>query len=71
MLILQRFAHIYASLATSATSPTSQAPSPSLSTPARGGDVWVGATRGGGAGVGGDGDGAWEVGEVADVASLA
>ena len=32
----------------------------------------MGAPRGGrGAGVGGDGDGAWEVGEVADVARLA
>ncbi len=31
MLIPHRFAHIYASLATSATSPTSQAPSPSPS----------------------------------------
>ena len=57
MLILHRFAHIYASLATSATSPTSQAPSPFPPTPARGGmsgwgPGWGGALGWGGMGMG-------------------
>ena len=45
-------------------------PHPHPPPPQRGGDVWVGP-RGGGAGVGDDGDGAWEVGEVADIGRLA
>ena len=73
MWSLHRFEHIYASLATSATLPTSQATSPSPTTPAPGGGCLGGDPEGigEGAGVGGDGDGAWEVGEVADVARLA